>query len=722
MTSRPEALRVAGRGALLGAAAWIAYGTVEYFLWSLMPRIERSYCSGSPLEWSQDLAAILLYPIVGALVGSLAALLHLMRAGHPDRPSHSTAGPFVIAASVACLALASAAGVVAQLDIRGSARAMFMAAMGVATGLTVTALVNRFNKPISSLTNPWLVSVVLLGLPAFASRAWTGDARVPIYLGALLYLVTLTALVALNLRRERMSDRVTDQAHDDGPSPAGRLLRATLACAAVVAVGWTADRSGYLYAPGLEAAPPTSTRPNVIVLVMDTARAENLSLYGYDRDTTPNLRRFAQSATVYTRATSASNYTLSSHASLFTGLLPSSHGAYPGDPTRHVPVAAGGYGLADRFVTLAEMLKSRSYFTAAVISNYGFASEGYNLDQGFHRFVVQSHRCVAPAPSSFLRFVADRWTTGAGVTWQPPPYDSAARINRDVGALLDRIGRNGQRFFLFVNYMDVHWPYAPPPPFDTLFPGKDATFDRSGYVDLRNAVLRGERKVTSKERNHLLSQYDGGLAFLDEEMGKLLHRLARRTDYDDSLIIVTADHGEAFGDKGFVEHGTSVYDDQIRVPLIIKYPRSREARVVRDPVSLIDILPTVVDLLDTEAPRGTEGRSLVATSNQALRPVIAESFPRTVFRRLGPRGDRVQRAIVAGPLKLISSSTGERELYDLDRDPHETTDLYRPDNRAAIELQKSLDAWLTSLAASDQGAPVTDPETLERLRSLGYIK
>jgi len=227
--------------------------------------------------------------------------------------------------------------------------------------------------------------------------------------------------------------------------------------------------------------------------------------------------------------------------------------------------------------------------------------------------------------------------------------------------------------------------------------------------------------VPESTREHLISQYDGGIAFLDSQLGLLVDYLKQRGLYGESLIVITADHGEAFGDRQLMEHNVSVYQDQIHVPLIVKYPGQTEGRVVSTPVSGADFAPTIMALLKLPLLKGTQGRSLLDETSPP-RQIISESFPRPALLDLDPRFHRVQRALIEWPYKLIASTDGTRELYRLDRDPTESRNLFAPTEPVAASLETRLDAWLASAVTEVGETPAMDPEALERLRSLGYVR
>jgi arylsulfatase A-like enzyme len=263
--------------------------------------------------------------------------------------------------------------------------------------------------------------------------------------------------------------------------------------------------------------------PLVIVYLVDTVRADHLPLYGYSRETAPELTRFAQDAVVFDQAVASSSWTKPSVASLFTSLLPRDHGCVqfltPLDPA---------------LVTLAERLRETGYGTGAVVVNHHVGAKDMNFDQGFDQFEV------------------------------PPPEQRAGPAVDAALAFLD--ARRGQPTFLYVHTMDAHTPYRPPPPFDRRFPpfpepGREATGQRDYRVP--GDVAR------------IIGQYDGAIAYGDQEFGRFVRALRERGLYDRATIVFLSDHGEEFEDHGEWEHGHALFDELVRVPLVVKYPRRR---------------------------------------------------------------------------------------------------------------------------------------------------
>ncbi|MBI3666425.1 MAG: sulfatase-like hydrolase/transferase, partial [Acidobacteria bacterium] len=218
-------------------------------------------------------------------------------------------------------------------------------------------------------------------------------------------------------------------------------------------------------------------------------------------------------------------------------------------------------------------------------------------------------------------------------------------------------------------------------------------------------------------------QYDGGIAHLDFHLENLFHRLKELGLYQNSLIIITSDHGEAFGDRNLCNHGgISVYQDLVHIPLLIRYPQSGRKEVADEPVSLVDIMPTVLDVLGMEVPKDLDGRSLQKPDSGRSRLVISECFPGKRLLSWHPRFRRVERALVAGSWKFIHSTAGKRELYDLSKDPDETRNLYTADDGASKDLEARLNQWLQTVPPETPAPFKLNKEALERLRSLGYIQ
>ena len=295
-----------------------------------------------------------------------------------------------------------------------------------------------------------------------------------------------------------------------------------------------------------------SSPPNVILIVLDTLRAYHLGCYGYDRPTSPRIDAFAQEGTLYRRAFAAAPWTVPTHASLFTGKYPFEHGAHTFKVTRPVNNVNT---LHKRHLTLAEAFKSAGYQTAAFAANAAYLARRWQLDQGFDTYEVEQ-------------------------VYSP-------EINRRVFQWLNDHG--AARFFLFINYMDVHWPLNLTP--------------RRGFLEhvpskhdggaLRNAlerrILPAQEPVPTDLIQKKIDRYDLALANLDEQIGRLLDYLVQKGLYDDVLIVLTSDHGEYFGEHHLIGHSKDVYQAAHWVPLIIKSPGRSHALVDDTVISSTDV-------------------------------------------------------------------------------------------------------------------------------------
>ena len=427
--------------------------------------------------------------------------------------------------------------------------------------------------------------------------------------------------------------------------------------------------------------------PNVVVVVLDTVRADHLSGYGYERKTSPNLDAFAASATLYQRAQASAPWTLPSHASMFTGKDPFQHGA-------HTLEGRSDHGYANvnplplSQVTLAEALTEIGYETAAIAANTYYLDTRWQLDQGFATYHVEG----AHAPV----------------------------INQRVAEWLDDNGSS--QFFLFINYMDAHRPYncVGRPPFLDRAPEQDGGA-LAKMLEARMLNPRGRYPENLEQR--VIDQYDTAIYNLDAEVGRLLEELRRRGLYDDALLIVTSDHGEAFGEHGLVEHGRDVYQPELWIPFIVKLPGQTVGSVVDEPVSLSNVprmvfaqLPALVEQRYAKTFPNVAGAHPTVSENYYLRGPIVES---PVFAE---KAKHVRTALLDWPYKYIESTDGTRELYDLSTDPQELTSLERVGE--SQRLARALSDYMSSRPRSSEvveQSPMTEEE-LKRMRAIGYVK
>jgi arylsulfatase A-like enzyme len=398
--------------------------------------------------------------------------------------------------------------------------------------------------------------------------------------------------------------------------------------------------------------------------MVDTLRADRLGAYGYTRGTSPRIDEFATESALFESAISAAPWTLPSVASLMTSTHSFEHGA--GRRLRAGPAvqSPGFYSkVRSTGLTLAEVLSARGYATYAIVSNV-YLTDVFGLHQGFTD-VDYAEREAAE-------------TTRRASTWLGTSHAAP--------------------FFLFVHYIDPHKDYDPPKPFDTRFfaPG--------------NRVPR----------------YDGEIAFADEQIGKLLDEIARLGLESETLVVFTADHGEALWDHGYNGHGLTLYDEELRVPLIIRYGNRFEPRRIEQSVSLLDVMPTILEILEIPIPDAARGESLVPLlQGHRIRDRLLFSEDVEEAYAANLEFDAETQHALRGEYKYIfSPNSGRRELYDLDADPAERTNLASEYPARTNAYHDELLEILARKAQAERASPdqpiELDEETRRRLRELGY--
>jgi arylsulfatase A-like enzyme len=411
-------------------------------------------------------------------------------------------------------------------------------------------------------------------------------------------------------------------------------------------------------------------RPNILLIILDTQRADHLSSYGYHRPTTPHLDSVAREGVLFERAFSPSSWTLPSHASLFTGRLTREHRA--GDDSIKL--------LDDRFPTLAERLGAVGYATAGFVANTYWAARHTGLARGFVHY-----EDFYGTPGDALQRMAlvrelQRLTEWLGAV-DIRGRKRAPHINTEFLRWSARI--QDRPFFAFLNYMDVHSPYLPPEPYAGRFGPVRREF-RPKRLEVGN---RNSQPISADERAHRIDRYDESLAYLDAHVGRLMAELLRRGILDRTIVIITSDHGELFGEHGFLEHGKSLYQQETLVPLIIRYPaRIPGGSRVTSRVGSIRLAATIADLVALGASP-FPGRSLlgeIGRDSTAAIPLVTELGRTRVSGTPAAKG--WVRSLVNGRWHFIQLQSGKHELYDLEADPEELNDLAATvEGRAAVE-------------------------------------
>lgn len=431
-------------------------------------------------------------------------------------------------------------------------------------------------------------------------------------------------------------------------------------------------------------------RPNVLMIVVDTLRADHLTSYGYDRATDGALADFFGSATRFTEAYAPSAWTRPSIATIFSGLVPARHRAKIGGTNRLNPVS----------LTLAEVLKEAGWQTAGVSFNVEITRETL-FDQGFDTFVDYQGGVLAYPDISLMAEAASNWIADA----EPP-------------------------FFLYLQPMNVHGPYRVPPASQASLlgspPSREFSYRSPPLTAIMAGALEWRERVGGSYLASLTDQYDTSIRYSMDSLGRILGRLRERGEYDDTLIILTSDHGEELYDHGGFSHAYSLFQEVVRVPLFIKLPHQTEGTEIDVRTSLADLYPTVLAALDLPQERRVDGVSLLPLLRE---PGRSGGGDRELTFELNNRKRCAARGLLAGRYKLVHvevSYEGVEDrllLFDLEQDPLELRDL----SAELPEVTQRLHARMVELferyearALPLPGGPEAEIDE-ETLRALGYL-
>ncbi|MHC4218861.1 MAG: sulfatase family protein [Planctomycetota bacterium] len=431
----------------------------------------------------------------------------------------------------------------------------------------------------------------------------------------------------------------------------------------------------------------TAARHNVVLITLDTTRADHLGCYGYAEPTSPSLDRFAEGGALFSNAYCTASVTPVSHASILTGQYPYTHGL-------RVLHGLTENRLPDGAVTLAEILKGAGYETAAFVSAFPAGSR-FGLNQGFDTF----DEAFLEEPVG--QIVGFNGTVNTG--------KNQRRAGDTTDLALDWLGRTRDSFFMWLHFFDPHDPHVVPPrEFLEQFPVPTGSV---GY--------------------QLQKLYDIEIQYMDQHIGRVFDALATAGRLEDTVVVIVSDHGQGLGDHDWWGHGI-LFEEQIKAPFIIRGPGVPEGRRVPDLVRTIDIAPTVLELagFDPGGLDAADGRSLVPVldGKSPEPPLVAYADSVNMLTYRSPLGEADEKndmlfAVTDGRWKYIHHLIREEEseLYDLTRDPGELTNLY------AVHPQE-VERLLADLAArpfppaSSQSRGRMSPEDIERLRSLGYLR
>lgn len=436
--------------------------------------------------------------------------------------------------------------------------------------------------------------------------------------------------------------------------------------------------------------PDAGGAPNIVLYMIDTLRADHTPMYGYERNTMPRLGDLAQKGVVFDRAYSTAARTRPATASALTGLYPSRH---------HARL---GRGIDFEEVTLAETLRANGWSTWAFVANGNVFATGFAFEQGFDFFqTIRGKR-----------------------------LDNHARTEEINAILLPWVRENADEpFFLYVHAIDPHSPYDPPPGFSGRF--QDPAYEGPITAADTHSDILGKMVETDADVAQVRALYDEDILYQDTMFAELIDTLDEAGVMDRTLLFVIADHGDEFNEHGGWEHGNRLFEEQIRVPFLVRLPDSGspEGKRVEAPVSLADVPPTILGLYGLGIPDGIQGADrsadVLGRSPVSAAPVYAEEATNI------PGGDI--RSLIDGPWKLIRRASGDEDdelteysLFHLENDPSEATDL-SDQERERVQvmrrdlLDRSASVQMPLEPEAEAAKPVLDERTKRQLRALGYV-
>ncbi|HWP69889.1 MAG TPA: sulfatase-like hydrolase/transferase [Gemmatimonadaceae bacterium] len=455
---------------------------------------------------------------------------------------------------------------------------------------------------------------------------------------------------------------------------AARLIRRSTALLIAISLGgalglnnWRRVAEARRHA---ELPAPPANAPNVLLLIMDTVRASALSAYGYERKTSPFLERLASEGIRFDRAIATAPWTLPSHASFFTGRYP--HELNLGWSSR----------LDDRYRTLAEAFSESGFVTGGFVANSYYGPWLFGLGRGFQHYAdYSSSVSEILGHSNVNRLLLPVWNR---LTKQYHHFGrkNAEEVNAEFLGWLDR--RPPSRpFFAFLNYIDAHSPYVPPAPYRSMYlEGEPRT----------RQVIQGSAKPDSEVTRGLRAAYDGAVTYLDAQLAELFRQLEQRGVANNTIVIVTSDHGESFGEHGFLEHGVSLYLSELHVPLIVRLTGDKHRGcVVRDWVTLRDIPATLTAEAGLNLAEPFPGYSLIdrCSKPEGARlqssPVLSETVQRSDLSPWYPSSAGSLAAITLHDMRYVRIGSGAEQLFDMAVDSAELHDRSR-DPAYAVRL------------------------------------
>lgn len=426
-------------------------------------------------------------------------------------------------------------------------------------------------------------------------------------------------------------------------------------------------------------------KPNVMLITIDCLRADHMSCLGYVRKTTPNLDNFAKNGVLFTQAIANGSSTPASFPSILTSSYPLMYPDYP---------------YISKFrTTIAEVLKENAYKTAGFHSN-PYLSKHYDYNRGFEVFedflssqidekriskgiknIIRKNEILYAFAKKLYKPLlnVERLITPISL-----PYQKASVINQKAISWLER---NTSRFFIWLHYMDTHHPFVPPKQFCN---SNIYTINRAEYILRKNPP-----RVTQTDLQNIINHYDGSIMYVDQALGDLFQELKRLDIFDNTFIIITADHGEEFKEHGGFSHIAKLYDELIHVPLVLRAPTLPANIKIDEPISLLDLAPTILDYLDLPDCRNFKGESLlpliIEEENAWNEGVISETLTKDGKVTLSiEEGHRLISYRTKSWKYILNEETNKKELYNLKNNPQETKNLYDQEKEIAKKFEKKI--------------------------------
>ncbi|MEK6775970.1 MAG: sulfatase [bacterium] len=450
-------------------------------------------------------------------------------------------------------------------------------------------------------------------------------------------------------------------------------------------------------------------KPNVLLITIDTMRADYLSCYGHPQKTSPHIDRIAEEGVTFLQAFSQASMTAPSHASMFTSLYPFRHG-----------VRRNNHPYLGKEKTIAEILQAKGYRTAAFISAEPLKSTLCRLNKGFdvydEKFTSRLFAVDEVARFMLIEFIDESGILGS--VEMDPIERRASDTNQDVIKWLAK--KRNPPFFAWIHYYDPHSPYrAPKKLVDKFYSGGDPYDPKK--TSMRNMEIPDDMRSELRgitDLDYVRANYAAEVNYTDQYIGELRQTLEELKLLDNTILVIVGDHGEGLGEHNYMEHAAKIYEEQLWIPLIVRFPqRFTGGLKIREMVASVDIAPTVLDLIGFEGISGSDGRSFL--------PLTQEGYKKENSRHLYAETVKWdERSMRSDRYKLIRNGKSEQrfELYDLIEDPDESRNLSADRKEVFSALQKELDEIIKKDPVPDLTKnATTNQRTLDRLKSLGYL-